>query len=502
MLRSLLPTVVRSAPRRARALVAGLTRAGSLRAQVLRGGLWLGAGDALARGAGVIKVILLGRLLAPHDFGLMAVALVTLAWLEYFTETGFRAALIQRRDAIDDYLDTAFTVQLVRGLLLCAAIWASAPWVGGLFGIAEATPVVRAIAAVALMRGLSNPAAVATLRRELDFGREVAWRSGGVAAGLLAAIATALVWPDVRALIVSVLVAQAVETLLSYRVVRHSPRFGLDRGRARELLRFGRWIFAVNAMTFLALYLDTFAVGRILGPTALGLYQVAIQIGFLVTSQFGTHVHGVLFPAFSRLRDTRALREAWLGSLAIVGVVALPIAAALAGFGGALLPALLGDRWAAAAPALGPLALAGAAVALSRLSSALLQAAGRPQIAVFGAVVELVVLIGTIHGFTTRWGIAGAALAVAAARGAAAVTHLGLAARYLGTGPGRLGNAFLPGLWAASAYVAAAMLPASGAARILPAALGLVFHLAALALTARSVWHGRGGVAVGAQVPT
>ena len=62
---------------------------------MLRSGVWLVAGDAAARAAGMLKVAILGRLLSPSDFRLMGVAVVLLGWLDYFTQPEITAALIR-----------------------------------------------------------------------------------------------------------------------------------------------------------------------------------------------------------------------------------------------------------------------------------------------------------------------------------------------------------------------------------------------------------------------
>jgi O-antigen/teichoic acid export membrane protein len=385
---------------------------GSLQHRALRGGLWLLLGDVITRLGGLLKLAILGRLLAPEDFGLMGIALLLLKWLDYFTQTGFKDALIQKAGEIRPYLDTAWTVQLMRGTGSALVLLAAAPLAGWFFENPGAVPVVRAIALVTFFRGFNNPAVV-YLRRDLDFRRDVFWRSSGVLAGVAVAIPIAIVFRSVWALVASVVVAQAVEAITSYGVTPYRPRLRFDRAKARELLDYGRWIFWGNAVAFFGLYIDSLGVGRWLGASALGFYQMAQQLAFLSTSQIGTHVHGVMFPAFSRMRERAEQAEALLQTVSVVSAVVVPLGCALAVFAAPLVRVVFGDRWLPATTSVRLLALAGVAAALVKVTSAALEASGRPDLPLRASVCQIVTMAALLYPLSTRWGIAGAAAAVA-----------------------------------------------------------------------------------------
>lgn len=387
---------------------------GTLRERGLRGGFWLLLGDAAAGLSGALKLAILARLLAPGEFGLMGVAMVVLRWLDYFTEPGLRFALIQKAGDIRPYLDTVFTAQLVRGVALALTLVLAAPFAGWFFENPEVIPVVRAVALVMLLRGLINPAVV-RLRKELDFRKDVIWRMSGVVAGLVVAVPAALVYRDISALVLSVVAAQAAETLASYWIQRYRPRLRLDWAQARELMVFGKWIFWSNAVAFFLLYVDSLTVGKVLGTAALGFYQMAQQLAFMPTAQIGTHVHGVLFPAFSKLQGTAVLRRAFLKSAAVVSAVVIPAACILTAFADPLIGLGIGDKWLPIVPAFRLLVWAGVAAALGRVTTAALQALGRPDVPVGASFAGVLVLTGLLYPLVTPFGITGAATAAMAA---------------------------------------------------------------------------------------
>src|SRR4051794_25240348 len=113
-------------------------RGASLRDQVVRGGVWLVIGDVVGQGAGLLRALILSRLLAPHDFGLFGIALLVQRLVEVFTDTGITTALIQKRGDVSDYLNTAWTVQALRGVGICVLLILTAPYAGKFFNNAEA----------------------------------------------------------------------------------------------------------------------------------------------------------------------------------------------------------------------------------------------------------------------------------------------------------------------------------------------------------------------------
>jgi len=224
--------------------IAAKSRPG-LQERVLRGGAWLVAADLANRAIGLVKMAILARLLAPKDFGLMGLAVLVLSWFDMFSQTGFSWALIRKPGDVEPYLGTCWTVQVIRGTLLSVLLFAGAPIVGWLFHSPEVVPIIRAVSIVALFKGAANPAVI-YLRRQLKMDREVLWRVGGNLTGLLVSVPFALRYRNVWALVAAALAANVAELTLSYWIVAHRPRFELDWAKAREMMRFGKWIFWSN----------------------------------------------------------------------------------------------------------------------------------------------------------------------------------------------------------------------------------------------------------------
>ena len=128
----------------------------SLAKKVIRGGLWVVALRIINRGLGFVRTIILARLLAPEDFGLLGIAMLAVATLETFSQTGFHQALIQKKENVESYLDTAWTISVIRGIILFGILFFTAPTVAKFFSSPLASLVIRVIAISTLLTGFRN----------------------------------------------------------------------------------------------------------------------------------------------------------------------------------------------------------------------------------------------------------------------------------------------------------------------------------------------------------
>lgn len=448
-----------------------LSPGGTLKQRAARGGVWLLLGEAANRSASVLKLAVLGRLLSPIDFGLMGIALVVFQWLGYFTEIGVDAALIQKPGPIRPYLNTAWTIQILRSLAIALALLFGAPFAAQFFKTPAAAPVIRAIAAVIILYALMNPAVV-LLRKELDFRKDVLWRLPGVLVGLAVGIITAFLLRNVWALVLSALTAVAAQVISSYRLQPYRPQLHIDWALARELMRFGKWMLASNVLVFFELYLDSVLVGRVLGATTLGLYQMACQVAMLPTAQIALVVCGVMFPALSKLRDREDLRRAFLSTLQVLSTVVVPLGCFLTVFADPLIRILLGSKWIPIRECVQALAWAGAAKAVGAGATALFLAMGIPRLTVSASVVKLAVFGGLVYPFLTSSGMTGVAVALAASSLAALLYQFFRVTRLVNVPTLRVAATFKPGLLGCLPFLAARLLVSPSPSPVWYAAVG------------------------------
>lgn len=403
---------------------------GSMKERALRGTIWLLLAEAITRVAGVVKLAVLGRLLSPHDFGVLGIALLIQQWVGSFTQTGISSTLIQKNTDIRGYLNTGWAIGLIRGLIVFALMYWLAPPAAAYFRSPESVPVIRLIAVLPLLWEMVNPGVV-YLRRELDFRRDVAWRLSGVLPGLITGVVLAFWLRNVWALAASLVASRVAEVVASYRIHPYRPRIELQGSRARDLLRTSKWFSWMNVAGFFEYQLDSLVTARWLGARALGYYQVAAQLALLPTEGLGGRVAAVLFPAFARLHEPERLRRAFVNSLAALALAVLPLASALVFFPGIVIHMTLGSRWDPITAPLVWLALAGWARGLGGIGAALLQATARLKTAMLLQLARVLLLAVLLYALVPRFGFTGTAASVAVSALLGGLLQLAVASRVL-----------------------------------------------------------------------
>jgi len=152
---------------------------GSILQQTVKSGAWLGATNVVTRGLQLVMLVVLANLLDPADFGVLGVSLLVLSALNKFSKLGLNAAAIQNRDEdVDEYLNTMWVLQLARGALLAGALVGMAPLVGAVFGEPRATVIVRVLALSPLLFAVSNPGVV-YFRKNLNYHLNFVYQVSG-----------------------------------------------------------------------------------------------------------------------------------------------------------------------------------------------------------------------------------------------------------------------------------------------------------------------------------
>ncbi len=390
----------------------------SVPGDAVRGFAWVAAAKVSMHGSGVLRVVVLARLLAPHDFGLMGIALVMLSALEVFTEPGLNTALIQRRGVSQLDLDTVFTVGVLRGTAIALFLVILGPWCAAWVGSVESAPIVRSLAVLTVLRGLVNPA-TAHLTKRLDFRKIFYWNFFEAVAGLSAAVVFGLLYRNVWALVWATMLAQAARTAASYLLCTYKPRLKVDRHSLGALTSFGRWVWASNLAIFIGAQGDSALVGKILGASALGLYQVAFRVSSLPRITVTEIVSQVAYPLFCRIQTDRAyLKRIYLKLSVLTLAVNVVFTLLLLGFAERLVWFLLGPTWISASGVLRILAIASLLRSTSVIPGYLLYAAGLPQVNLQITAARAAVILATMYPLSQHYGLIGcgwSALAAAAA---------------------------------------------------------------------------------------
>lgn len=356
--------------------------------------------------------IVLGRLLAPEDFGLVALAGIFTSFMQIFVDQGFSKAVIQRRTLSPRQLDTAFWTAVTTGVGLMIAGILSAPLVASLLGEPDLTPILRWLSTGFLLSSL-NTTQSALLQRDFAFHSLAVRRLSATLVGGIVGVALAATGAGVWSLVAQTLARSLVGTVVLWVASGWRPGFAVSREDFAELFGFGVNVVGLEFLNFLTRQGDNLLVGAVLGPVALGYYTVAYRVLLVMTEVFMGTINAVATPTFSRLQgDSAAMRRAFYAAIRLSQAVALPAFVGVAVLAPEIITVVFGARWAPSAPVLQALALVGAIQSSTYFDRGVLFAAGRPGLEFR---LTLIATIGNLIAFAiaVRWGILAVAVALA-----------------------------------------------------------------------------------------
>ena len=390
-----------------------LTPGASLSQRAVFGIGWISALKIVNQLLGLIRLTVLARLLSPGDFGLFGIAMLTIAIMESFTNSGFQVALIQKKDISDLHLDTAWTLHVLRGVVLSFLLFGFSPLIARFFNDPGVVWLLRALSITVLILGFEN-IGVVKFQKDLEFHKDFIYRFSGTIADVSIALTAAFLLRSVWALVFGLFARRIVQTVLSFILHPYRPRWRLAKKELRELFSFGKWSTLSAILSFGYTQGDDLFVGKVLGTASLGLYQMAYKISRLVVVEITTIISQVTVPAYSKLQnDTLKLQKAYLQTQKLLCYVSAPIAAGTALLAFDFVSLFLGDQWISMVPALQILTIIGFVAGINSNLGPLVVAIGRPNLGTWMNVGRLGLLAVLIYPFSLWWGLIGVALSIA-----------------------------------------------------------------------------------------
>ncbi|MCJ7647520.1 MAG: lipopolysaccharide biosynthesis protein, partial [Candidatus Lokiarchaeota archaeon] len=384
----------------------------TLSQKVVKGGFWVFFLRIFNRGFSLIRLIILARILSPNDFGLMGVAMLTMSTLETFSQTGFQQALIQKKENIESYLNSAWTVLILRGSILFIILYFIAPYVAIFFGAPEAKSIIKVMGFSILFQAFTN-IGVIYFQKELEFNREFIYQFSGTLADFIVSILAVLILRNVWALVLGLLAGNITRCFVSYLIHTYRPKLNFNLEKMKELFGFGRWIFGSSIIVFLATQGDDLFLGKILGVTALGLYQLAFRLSNLMTTEITHVISQLTFPLYSKLQSNSfKLKKVFLRTLNITTNMVLPLTVSIIILSHDFVILFLGEQWIDMLFTLQILTIAGFIRSLIATSGPLFIAMGRPNLDFWMNFVRVVVMASSIYPLTRSFGMEGTALSV------------------------------------------------------------------------------------------
>ena len=320
----------------------------------------------------------------PEDFGLFGMALTVVTAINAFTTIGLDQSIMarkfERQDELNAHLNTVWSAELLRSVVLALLVAASGYLAAGFYR----QPKLYSLS----------------------------WNKK-CSTNLLATVVTVglvFILRNVWALVLGHVISAVVGVLLSYGFHSYRPRFSFDREATRSAIRFGKFGLIVAVTSYVTTMADNVVVGRIFGMNGLGNYVIAYNLASLPITVLVYTFSTVTLPAFAELADLSArlmsaFRRVYTASLLLMIMITVPMFL----LADEIILVLFGNKWSAAAPALRILALIvplrGAVLIISNLFFGI----DRWAPVAIGKTVEAIIFLGIIYPLTASLGLTGAA---------------------------------------------------------------------------------------------
>jgi O-antigen/teichoic acid export membrane protein len=390
-----------------------LTPGPSLSQKVVFGVGWISALKIVDQLLGLIRITVLARLLTPGDFGLFGIAMLAISIIESFTNSGFQTALIQKKKISEVHLDIAWTIHVIRGVILSLLLFVFSPLIAGFFDDQGVVWLLRALSISVLIMGFEN-IGIVQFQKDLEFHKDFIYRFSGTIADVAIVLPAAFLLRSVWALVFGLFARRIAQTVLSYFFHPYRPRLRLAKKELGELFSFGKWATLSVILSFGYTQGDDLFVGKILGTVSLGLYQMAYRISRLLVVRFTSIITQVTVPAYSKLQNEKiSLQKAYLQTQKVLCYISAPIAAGTALLAYDFTGLFLGERWISMVPALQILTIVGFFVGINSNLGPLVVAIGRPDLGTWMNAGRLGLLVILIYPFSLWWGLNGVALSIA-----------------------------------------------------------------------------------------
>jgi lipopolysaccharide exporter len=420
---------------------------GDLARAGVRGAIWQGAAFVAGKLIVLVTIVVLARLLSPAEYGLVALALVLMAYAETIADAGVAQALVYL-PRTGEIARSALLISVALGGLLATGAVLAAPLIADLFHLPEVAPLVRILAVSVLATSL---AAVpeALLRRDLQFKRLTT--APVVRAATMGTVTLALAFAGFGAWSLAIgtaagAVAYAATCWLLVPAGAPWQIWRVGKESLRANLHYGAPVAGSTLLARLIFDVDYLIIGLLMGAQALGFYTLAFRLPETVIISVFFVLSSVMFPLYAQVRgEPDRLRAGYLKSVQIQSLYGVTAGVGLAVVAPILVPVLFGPQWTDAVLPLVFLSLYAAARSLGAGANDVYKAIGRPGLSIGISLVRLVILVPALL-FATQWGIAGVACAQLAVALLFACGMQAVAARVIKLRARQLLRAVVPGL--------------------------------------------------------
>jgi len=358
----------------------------SLVKSAVRGARWTTFSMLIVTVTQLLRLVVLGRILGPEAFGLLAMMLVVIGFVELLGQMGLSEAIIQQPAPSRIELSSLYWVNISLGGLLYIVLILATPLIAVLYSAPELEPLLPWVALTLLI----SPWGVqfkALLQKQLDFKPLAIIEMLAAISGAFLAIVLAWHGYGVWSLIWGQLTQSTVATLALMMVGWQRQMFPCLFFKPKEVkpyLSFGFHLMGSNILNYFNSRVDQLVVGVLLGPQALGYYSMAFNLVLQPVSRINPVLTQIAFPVLAQVRSDKALlKRGYFKMLDLLTSINAPVLLGIAAVSPLLIPVVLGEQWQPIVPLIQILAPFSLIRSTGNAGGSLVLACGRADVSLY-----------------------------------------------------------------------------------------------------------------------
>lgn len=330
----------------------------------------------------ILQVAVLARLLAPADYGLMAMVTVVLGFAALFADPGINSAYVQRQGVTVEQRSALFWLNILLSTSVTVFVIVTSPLFASFFGDARLAPLMMLSASTFVLNALGQQVRMSA-EKELNFRPVVLLEITAALLGFVLSVLAALGGWGVYSLVVSGIATALTSTVLAWIFLARGwrPLWRLRLGDVRPFIGFGGALVSNNIINQINSTVDVFFGGRSLAAAQLGFYSVPRNLTLQIQSTVNPIITRVGFPLIAQVQfDIARVKAIYLKTMNMTASTNAPLYLVVAFFAPELIAILLGTSWNQSAELLRVLALWGALRSTGNPIGSLARGMGRPDL--------------------------------------------------------------------------------------------------------------------------
>lgn len=310
---------------------------------------WRYAERILAQGIAFIISLILARLLEPSEYGIIAIVMVLISFIDVFSSRGFTQALIQKQNVDDLDYSTVFYTNFFIELVLYIMLYASAPYVASFYRNEALISIIRILGLSVLINSF-NSVQQTYVQRNLQYKKFFLSTLIGTVISGIVGVVMAYKGFKVWSLVAQSMLNRIIDTLVLFTTIAWKPRLEYSLDRLKYIWKYGLKMLASGLLESFYTEIRTLAIGKVYTSSDLAYYEKGKNLPALIINNIQISISGIFFVTLSREKTNEAIKNRMKNYLNVTFSILCPILLGVAVVARPLISVLYSEKWVIAAP--------------------------------------------------------------------------------------------------------------------------------------------------------